>query len=328
MSTPRSAASQNVPVADKDFASDVEYYLALEPRQLPSRYLYDALGSALFNAICELPWYRITRGELDLLRTHGREIFAHSAPVSRIVELGPGNGSKLLTLIEAGRGRRRLDHKALDLHLIDVSARALDEATHALALLDDVEIVKHQATYESGLIEIARTRARTLVLFLGSNIGNFDRPGANEFLRSIRAALEPGDDLLIGADLVKPESELLLAYDDPLGVTAAFNRNLLVRINSELGGNFDVDGFGHRAVWNRAESRVEMHLVSLRRQWVRIPCAHVDVTLKEGDTIWTESSYKYEPDELAVLLERAGFRPVEHWLAGEERFLLTLARAE
>ena len=328
MSTPRSAASQNVPVADKDFASDVEYYLALEPRQLPSRYLYDALGSALFNAICELPWYRITRGELDLLRTHGREIFAHSAPVSRIVELGPGNGSKLLTLIEAGRGRRRLDHKALDLHLIDVSARALDEATHALALLDDVEIVKHQTTYESGLIEIARTRARTLVLFLGSNIGNFDRPGANEFLRSIRAALEPGDDLLIGADLVKPESELLLAYDDPLGVTAAFNRNLLVRINSELGGNFDVDGFGHRAVWNRAESRVEMHLVSLRRQWVRIPCAHVDVTLKEGDTIWTESSYKYEPDELAVLLERAGFRPVEHWLAGEERFLLTLARAK
>ena len=134
--------------------------------------------------------------------------------------------------------------------------------------------------------------------------------------------------LLIGADLVKPESELLLAYDDPLCVTAAFNRNLLVRINRELGGNFDVDAFGHRAVWNRAESRVEMHLVSLRRQWVRIPCAHVDVTFKEGDTIWTESSYKYEPDELAVLLERAGFRPVEHWLAGEERFLLTLARAE
>jgi L-histidine Nalpha-methyltransferase len=325
---PRSAASQNVPVADKDFASDVEYYLALEPRQLPSRYLYDGLGSALFNAICELPWYRITRGEMDLLRTHGRAIFAHSSPAARIVELGPGNGSKLLTLIEAGRGRRRFDHKPLHVHLIDVSARALDEASHALDLLDDVEIEKHQATYESGLMEIARTGTRTLVLFLGSNIGNFDRPGADEFLRSIRDALEPGDDLLIGADLVKPESELLLAYDDPLGVTAAFNRNLLVRINTELGGNFDVDAFGHRAVWNRGESRVEMHLVSLRRQWVRIPYAHVDVTLKEGDTIWTESSYKYEPGELAVLLKRAGFRPVEHWLAGEERFLLTLARAE
>jgi L-histidine N-alpha-methyltransferase len=348
MSMPRSAASQNVPAADKDFASDVEYYLTLEPRQLPSRYLYDALGSALFDAICELPWYHISRAELGLLDTHGSSIFAHAAPVPRIVELGPGNGSKLLTLIEAGRGgprhldpgapadRLRQDHGGhqagsnghLQLHLIDVSAKALDQASRALATLDDVEIVKHQATYESGLIEVAQTGARTLVLFLGSNIGNFDRPGADEFLRSIRAALDPGDDLLVGVDLVKPESDLLLAYDDPLGVTAAFNRNLLVRINNELGANFDVDGFGHRAVWNRDESRVEMHLVSRRRQQVRIPSARVDVTMKEGDTIWTESSYKYEPDELAVLLGRAGFHPIERWLAGEERFLLTLARAE
>ena len=329
MSTRHSAASQNVPVNLKDFASDVEYYLTLEPRQLPSRYLYDALGSALFDAICELPWYGITRAELGLLGAQGRAIFAHSAPVSRIVELGPGNGSKMLTLIEAGRcGSRHVDQKPLHLHLIDVSAKALDEASHALATLDDVEIVKHQATYENGLVEVARTGARTLVLFLGSNIGNFDRPGADEFLRSIRSALEPGDDLLLGGDLVKPESDLLLAYDDPLGVTAAFNRNLLVRINRELGGSFDVDAFGHRAVWNRGESRVEMHLVSRHRQRVRIPSANVDVTLKEGDTIWTESSYKYEPDELATLLERAGFCPVERWLAEEERFLLTLARAK
>ena len=124
------------------------------------------------------------------------------------------------------------------------------------------------------------------------------------------------------------ESDLLLAYDDPLGVTAAFNRNLLVRINRELGGNFDVDAFGHRAVWNRRESRVEMHLVSRRGQRVRITAARVDVAMKEGDTIWTESSYKYGHDEIEVLLERAGFHPVERWLAGEERFLLTLARAK
>jgi L-histidine Nalpha-methyltransferase len=347
MSTPHSAASQNVPVADKEFANDVEYYLTLEPRQLPSRYLYDALGSALFDAICELPWYRITRAELRLLGAHGRAIFAHAAPVSRIVELGPGNGSKMLTLIEAGRSNSRHGNQpanrlrrgyggqeaghylpALRLHLIDVSAKALDEASHALATLDDAEIVTHQTTYESGLIEVARPGARTLVLFLGSNIGNFDRPGADEFLRNIRAALEPGDGLLLGADLVKPESELLLAYDDPLGVTAAFNRNLLVRINRELGGNFDVDAFGHRAVWNSHESRVEMHLVSRHHQRVCIPSARVDVTMNAGDTIWTESSYKYEPDELEVLLERTGFRPVERWLASEERFLLTLVRAE
>ena len=206
--------------------------------------------------------------------------------------------------------------------------KALDKAGEALAALDDVEIVKHQATYESGLREVAQTGVRTLVLFLGSNIGNFDRPGADAFLRSIRAALVPGDDLLVGADLVKPEVELLLAYDDPLGVTAAFNRNLLVRINRELGGDFDIDAFGHRAVWNRDESRVEMHLVSRRRQRVRVPSAHIDLTMKEGETIWTESSYKYEPDELATLLKRSGFRPVERWLAPEERFLLTLVRAE
>ena len=319
---------------DTDFARDVEYYLALEPRQLPSRYLYDALGSALFDAICELPWYRITRAELGLLDTHAREILALTAPPSgplRIVELGPGNGTKLLTLIEAAQSPGpvrdgRSPH--LDVHLIDVSANALDQAGRALAGLDDVAIVKHQTTYEGGLDEIARTGARTLVLFLGSNIGNFDRPGADEFLRAIRAALGPGDALLVGVDLVKPEYELLLAYDDPLGITAAFNRNLLVRINRELGGDFDVDAFRHRAVWNRNESRVEMHLVSRRRQRVRIPAAHIDVTMKEGETIWTESSYKYEPDELAAVLEHAGFRPIESWLAAEERFLLTLVRAE
>jgi L-histidine N-alpha-methyltransferase len=330
MSTPHSAASPNAALADKDFVSDVEYYLTLEPRQLPSRYLYDALGSALFDAICELPWYRITRAELALLDAHARAILAHTAPpagLSRIVELGPGNGTKLLTLIQAGRrGGRRYD-RGLHLHLIDVSAKALDEAADALAGIDDVEIVKHRTTYESGLREVALGAERTLVLFLGSNIGNFDRPGADEFLRSIRAALNPGDVLLMGADLMKPESELLLAYDDPLGVTAAFNRNLLVRINRELGGDFDIDAFSHRAVWNGVESRVEMHLVSRRRQRVRIPLAHVDVTMVEGETIWTESSYKYEPDELAALLERAGFRPVERWLAAEERFLLTLVRA-
>ena len=329
-----SAASQNVPVELKDFAGDVEYYLTLEPRQLPSRYLYDALGSALFDAICELPWYRITRAELNLLTTHGRAIFSHSGPVSRIVELGPGNGEKLRTLIEAGRrGPGHADLKAgrqasLPLHLIDVSANALDQASAALTALDDVEIVKHQTTYESGLREVAQAGVRTLMLFLGSNIGNFDRPDADSFLRLIRAALRPGDDLLIGADLVKPESELLLAYDDPLGVTAAFDRNLLVRINRELGGDFDIDSFGHRAVWNRDESRVEMHLVSRRRQRVRIPSAHIDVTMKEGETIWTESSYKYEPDEVAAVLQRAGFRPVKRWQADQERFLLTLVRAE
>ena len=132
-----------------------------------------------------------------------------------------------------------------------------------------------------------------LALFLGSNIGNFDPPGAEAFLRKIRTTLSPGDALLLGADLVKSEADLLLAYDDPLGVTAAFNRNLLVRVNRELGADFDVDAFAHRAVWNASESRVEMHLVSREHQRVRVPASHLDITFDAGETIWTESSYKY-----------------------------------
>ena len=349
-----SAASQNVPLDLKDFASDVEYYLGLEPRQLPSRYLYDALGSALFDTICELPWYGITRAELGLLGharprdsgplRHADEAVAHrragagqrheAADADRSGDDGPakaghyvrqsdgqGNARQGYGGQEAGHyvpGGRPVRRGRLELHLVDVSVKALDKAGEALAALDDVEIVKHQATYESGLREVAQTGVRTLVLFLGSNIGNFDRPGADAFLRSIRAALVPGDDLLVGADLVKPEVELLLAYDDPLGVTAAFNRNLLVRINRELGGDFDIDAFGHRAVWNRDESRVEMHLVSRRRQRVRVPSAHIDLTMKEGETIWTESSYKYEPDEAGDAPQALGISPGRA-LAGPRR---------
>ena len=215
--------------------------------------------------------------------------------------------------------------------MIDVSGKALDVAGRALDELGDIEVERHETTYESGLSEVAGkppAGGRTLVLFLGSNIGNFDRPGAEEFLCTIRAALQPGDTLLLGADLVKPEADLLLAYDDPLGVTAAFNLNLLVRINRELGGDFDLQAFAHQAVWNAAASRVEMHLVSRRRQRVRVASARIDMEMEKGETIWKESSYKYQPEELATLLGHTGFRPIERWVAAEARFALTLARAD
>jgi dimethylhistidine N-methyltransferase len=309
------------------FAGDVDYYLRLTPRQLPSRYLYDALGSALFEAICELPWYPITRAERALLARHGRDILARVDPLTMLVELGPGSGDKLATLVAAGGAPRR----GLAVHLVDVSAAALDLASRTIAALDGMEIVTHQATYEAGLVEASAqrpARGRVLALFLGSNIGNFDPPGAAEFLRTIRAALAPGDALLLGTDLVKAERDILLAYDDPLGVTAAFNRNLLVRINRELGGDFDVDAFGHRATWNPADSRVEMHLVSARRQTVRVPRASLDVQFEAGETIWTESSYKYEPDQVTAMLECASFRPLAQWIDDGARFALTLVEAE
>jgi len=168
---------------------------------------------------------------------------------------------------------------------------------------------------------------RALTLFLGSNIGNFDPPGADEFLVGVRASLAAGDSLLVGTDLVKPERDLLLAYDDPLGVTAAFNRNLLVRINRQLGADFDVSAFRHQALWNAAESRVEMHLVASRAQRVRIPGAALGVTFEEGETIWTESSYKYRPDDVVRMLERAGFRHVKQWVDNDNGFALTLVEA-
>lgn len=166
-----------------------------------------------------------------------------------------------------------------------------------------------------------------MALFLGSNIGNFDPPGREAFLRAVRRPLRPGDTFLIGADLTKPERDLLLAYDDPLGVTAAFNRNLLVRINSELRGTFDLDGFAHRAVWNPGDSRVEMHLVSRRTPRVEIPDADLEFVIAEGESIWTESSYKYDPADIRSMLERCDFRVEAQWVDPIDRFALSKAEA-
>jgi L-histidine Nalpha-methyltransferase len=313
--------------AAKEFAADVQYYLTLKPRQLPSRYLYDALGSALFDAICRLPWYGITRTEARMLEAHGREVFDRLDRVSTIVELGSGDGEKLRLLVHNGAPRTR----PLTIHLVDVSSAALTSSARTLSELDDVAIVLHETTYEAGLDDLAaqpRAAGRRLAVFLGSNIGNFDAPGVDEFLRTIRRGLTPGDGLLLGGDLVKPEGVLQLAYDDPLGVTAAFNRNLLVRINRELGGDFDLDQFEHRAIWNAAASRVEMHLVPKRAQRVRIPAADLDVRFEAGERIWTESSYKYQPGQIVAMLEAAGFQFAAQWIDETDRFALTLVQAK
>jgi dimethylhistidine N-methyltransferase len=307
------------------FAADVQYYLQLDPRQLPSRYFYDDLGSWLFEAICRLPWYPLTRAETRLLTAHRREILEARGSIGRVVELGSGSGDKLATL---AAGRRQ--PSPLELHLIDVSPTALAVSARALSSLPGIHVVTHEEAYEAGLATIRGRGAgpgRTLVLLLGSNIGNFDPPGAEELLREIRAALCPGDLFLLGADLVKPEPRLLLAYDDPLGVTAAFNRNLLVRINRELQGDFDVASFMHRALWNAQRSRVEMHLVSRKRATVAVKAAGLEVTFEPGETIWTESSYKYLPGQIRALTERARFAPLAQWVDEEDLFALTLVEA-
>jgi dimethylhistidine N-methyltransferase len=310
---------------DADVVEDIRRYLSLTPRQLPSRYLYDALGSALFEAICELPWYGVARAEARLLTAHRHDVFARLPRLTTIVELGPGNGRKLRTLLEG----RPLGSR-LTAHLVDVSAAALGAAAQTLSDLDNLAVVTHEAPFEAGLDDFRRaqrTAGRALVLFLGSNIGNFDPPASAELLRSIRSAMAPGDALLLGADLVKPERNLVLAYDDPLGVSAAFNRNMLVRINRELGGHFDVTAFRHRAVWNAALSRMEMYLVATGHQRVRIDAIDLEVDLAAGEAIWTESSYKYQPEEIVSLVEGAGFRATCRWIDAADPFTLALFEA-
>ena len=308
------------------FAADVRESLNRVPRQPSSRYFYDPLGSALFDAICHLPWYRITRAESRLLAAHRDALHRHLQPLSTIVELGPGNGEKLKLLLESGVR----DDEPIDVHLVDVSSRALQTAADTLGSLPDVRILTHVAEYDAGLRELASQLeggGRTLVLFLGSNIGNFDARGAATFLDCIRENLSEGDALLLGTDLVKPETELRLAYDDPLGVTAAFNRNVLVRINSELGGNFDVRQFRHEAVWNATASRMEMFLRARSPQHVRISALPMEFTMAAGERIWTESSYKYRPGGVKGMLEAAGFTTTAQWIDERDAFALTLAEA-
>ncbi len=315
------------PASDEPIARDVKRLLGVRPRRLPAYLLYDALGSALFDAICQLPWYPITRAELALLRLHRRAILEAAGRRARLVELGPGNGEKLATLLKPGAGERVATR---DVHLVDVSSAALEHAAARLREVPGTSVTSHVARYEDGLREVTAMRREhetVLACFLGSNIGNFDPEEADTLLAAVRASLRRGDTLLLGVDLVKPEERLRAAYDDPLGVTAAFDANVLVRLNRDLGADFRLDRFAHEARWNAQARRVEMHLVSLCRQRVHVPGADLDVDLEAGESIWTESSYKYEPDGVTDLLMRAGFSPVASWQDDEAGFLLTLATA-
>ena len=315
------------PEAIRDFAREVARDLALTPKQVQSKYLYDALGSSLFESICRLPWYRITRAESRLLTRFANEMIGPVRDPVTLLELGSGSGEKIALLAEALRSRRR----RVAIHLVDISATALELSERTLGALEHVSVVGHRATYEEGLRRAARERPEeggVLVLFLGSNIGNFDPPASAEFLSEIRRALRPGDALLLGTDLVKPVPDLMLAYDDPLGVTGAFNKNVLVRMNRELGANFDLKAFEHRAIWNPVDRRVEMHLVSVRPQTVVIEKAGVEVPFGDGESIWTESSYKYEPGEVIDFVSSAGFTSHSQWIDPDARFALTLFVAD
>ena len=305
------------------FASDVRRGLGRRPYRLPPHWFYDEMGSRLFDAICLLPWYRITRAERRLLSPAARAISRSTPRIALVAELGPGNGEKLtLFLGDLGGAPRVL--------LVDISPEALAVSTARLAKAGFGRVAAVRGTYEAGLSRIARerpARGSALVLFLGSNVGNFEPKRAARFLADVRSALRPGDGLLLGADLVKPAEDLVLAYDDPLGVTAAFDRNVLARMNRELGADIDLTSFAHRAVWNAGEGRVEMSLVSRRAQTVRIPRARLVVRFRKGESIFTEASYKYDSAELRARVEAAGFVARRHFEDRAAGYALTLFRA-
>jgi L-histidine Nalpha-methyltransferase len=295
-------------------------------RELPSKYLYDEVGSALFEAISVLPEYGLTRADARLLQKHAHAIVDRLPSPLHVAELGSGSGKKTRWILEALSERQETFYFP-----IEISPTALAACEKELGQIDLVSIVGYEQTYLEGLRKVAQRRAdgeHLLVLFLGSTIGNFDRDAGDNFLRNVRAILREGDALLLGTDLEKSVDELLLAYDDPAGVTAAFNKNLLARINRELGADFELSRFAHEARWNAAERRIEMHLRSLARQRVQIPAAALRVTLDEDETIWTESSHKYYLGEAADMAECTGFRCEGQWVDEEWPFAQNLLIAE
>ena len=311
----------NAIVADvsADFAADVRAGLTKPgQKELPSKYLYDTLGSKLFEVISELPEYGLTRADERLLRAHAQEIVQRIPGDVMLCELGSGSGRKTRYILEAVSRRRHTYYFP-----IEISPAALAVCQRELADIDSVGIVGLEREYLDGLLEVAARRRegqRILVLFLGSTIGNFSHPADVNFLRDIRHILQPGDCLVLGTDLEKPIPQIVEAYDDPLGITAAFNLNLLARINRELDGDFALSQFKHVARFNSATRGIEMHLQSLRDQAVSIRAADLTVAFEEGETIWTENSHKYSLAEVASMAETAGFDCQAQWIDHEWPF--------
>ena len=289
--------------------------LSAKPKTLSPWLFYDEEGSRLFELITGLPEYYVTRSEREIFAEHADEIIASSgAGYLSLYELGAGAATKTGLLLQAACRRQG----GVQYHAIDISPSALDDAKRVLeADIPGVSVETIVCDYTDGLATVPlgqrKPGDRRMFLYIGSSIGNFDMPFALRILRDVRRQLLPGDTLLLGADLVKDRQTLLRAYDDAAGVTAAFNKNVLIRINRELGSNFNPQLFRHRAKWNEECSRIEMHLESLITQIVFIPALDIQVKLGRAETIHTESSYKFTDEQIASLLNRSGFEVKQRW---------------
>ena len=308
-------------------ADDVRKGLSAQQKRFLPKYFYDELGSQLFEAICLLSEYYLTRAENEILQKYSDEIVAavDGDKQKTLVEMGSGSASKTRLIIEALL-RRQSDLLFIP---VDISATALESSSRILLQsYPGLRIEAYAADYFAGLAELGKKpRVRTLALFLGSNISNFDPEEALRFLRAMRSVLNNGDALLLGADLKKDPAILEAAYNDALGVTSAFNLNVLARINRELGGTFDLRAFRHRAFYNEELGRIEIYIESLANQSVRIEKLDLEIEFAEGELIHTENSYKYDMASIQSLASQTGFALSRRWLDSQERFSSNLLLA-
>lgn len=298
------------------FAGEVRAGLSKPKKELPSKYLYDELGSALFDAITALPEYGLTRADSRILHRRAPEL---PREFSCVAEFGSGSGAKTRPVLSALTPEKYFP--------IDVSHAALEHCRRELCGLADIQPI--EASYLDGMDQVNRQRNGDpmLLLFLGSSIGNFDSPCREVFLGQVRARLKPGDAMLIGFDLIKDTETMIEAYDDPTGVTGAFNLNLLGRINRELGADFEIRAFAHQAIYNEDERRIEMHLRARVDQCVKVAAAGFHCSFRADETIWTESSHKFEADEIPDMARAAGFVSEAQWIDEEWPFEESLWRA-
>jgi L-histidine Nalpha-methyltransferase len=295
------------------------------PRRLPSKFFYDARGAELFEAICRLPEYYLTRTELEILHAHLRNMADEIGPGARVVEFGSGSGEKTELLLRAL-------HAPAEYLPVDISREQLVEFAERLAEQHPrLRVTAVCADWNQELRLPESVGHRTLVFFPGSSIGNLDAPEAEDFLRRAARMAGAGGALLLGADLRKEVPVMLRAYADAAGVTAAFNLNLLARLNRECGTDFDLEAFEHRAVWNERAGRIEMHLVSRCAQRVRFPAMEggrsaESVSFAAGESLVTEHSHKYAPGQLEGIAGAAGWEPWRRWTDRAENFGVFLFR--
>jgi len=296
-------------VSISPIAVDVLRGLSQRQKRLSPKLFYDAAGSELFERICDLPEYYLTRTERAILQRHVADISSATGAVSTVVELGAGSASKTSLLLES------LSHSngSISYVPIDVSASALQMASRQLrARIPALKVAPLVADYTREL-PLRPLAGPKLILYIGSSLGNFEPMEAAALMARVRRGIEAGDRVLLGIDLAKSPEALLPAYDDAQGVTAAFNKNILAHINRELGGDFEAENFHHLAKWNPAESRIEMHLQSAISQRVWLAGLGRSFSFRKGETIHTENSYKYTPRMLDSLFRTAGLVSLKSW---------------